>query len=229
MFDIKLNPGLQYKGFGDRLDAIGLAKYLYDKYNQPVTIHIFGGQFSNFISMSKLFEMKCSLKNHPKMSANFVEFDSYFRHDQKCFEYKQMIDEITDFPKITPKDLNLELPDKFVVAQFDALQSKRCVSPKERNRIINYYKEQGCEIIIIGSESKDTRFGGGPECNDNIIYAMSKADKYIGVDSGMMNLAKFVMPIQNLHVYTDDRVQDPFFSSFLSNCQKKGAKVNYSR
>lgn len=229
MSDIKLNPRQQYKGFGDRLDALGLAKCLYDKHDEPVTIHMFGGTFSNFSLMSNLFNMKCSLKNHPRSATDFVEFNSYFRHDQTCVEYNQLIDEINDFPKIIPKDLNLELPKKFVVAQFDALQTKRCVSPKEKNRIINYYKEQGYDVIIIGGQSKDKRFGRGPECIDNIIYAMSKADKYIGVDSGMMNLAKFVMPIQNLHVYTDDRVDDPFFSTFLSNCQKKGAKVNYSR
>ena len=220
---------IEYHGFGDSLDELGLAKCLYDKNDEPVTIHMFRGTFLNFSLMSKLFDMKCSLKNHPRTAADFMEFNSYFRHYQTCAEYNQLIDEINDFPKITPKNLNLELPEKFVVAQFDALQTKRCVSPKEKNRIINYYKEQGYDIITIGAQSKDKRFGGGPECNDNIIYAMSKADKYIGVDSGMMNLAKFVMPIQNLHVYTDDRVDDPFFSTFLSNCQKKGAKVNYSR
>lgn len=220
---------LQYGGFGDRLDAIGLAKIFYDKYKEPVTIHKIGGVFKDFNAMASLFDMKCNLQIHAPIMANSTEFNSYFKHDQKSVEYKELIDEIKDWPKIIPKDLDLELPDKFIVAQFDAKEDRRRVSPQERNRIINYYKDQGYEIMIVGGESKDPRFGNGPGSNDNIVYAMSKADKYIGVDSGMMHLAKYTMPTENLHVYLNDRVDNPWFSSFLTNAQKKGVKVNYSR
>ena len=103
-------------------------------------------------------------------------------------------------------------------------------SPDEILRIKAYYREQGYKLVTVGGKSKNENLQGRNECIDKIIYAMSKASLHVGTDSGMMNLAKLVIPTSNIHIYTSDKKENKdYLSSFVKRCVEKGAKLNYSR
>jgi hypothetical protein len=220
-----LNDSISYVGLGDRLDAIMIAKMLYDRDKQPVTMHQLRGQFQDFFELVSLYDMKVSIQ-YPRMPD--LRFSSFFEHNAKGYDQMKLLKTVDDFPKIQVKDLNLDLPEKFATVQFDGKQGSRTAcSQAEINRIKDYYQSEGYELITVGGKATDQLLTGKTENLQNIAYYMSKADLHIGIDSGMMNLAKLVMPCEKMHIYTSDT--DDFKSSLLKRCEEKGTKVNYSR
>ena len=69
----------------------------------------------------------------------------------------------------------------------------------------------------------------------DIIYIMSKASLHVGADSGMMHIAKFLMPINKIHVYInirerkdDSRFPDSRNVPFMAReIFRRGAKMNF--
>ena len=102
---------------------------------------------------------------------------------------------------ITKKTFNsdLKLPEKFVTAQWDAGEKKRRVDCVEANRIEkieNFYKQEGYEIVQIGGESEVNNL-------EDMFFALSKACFHIGANSGVGHLAQLFMPIENIHIYVN--------------------------
>ena len=117
------------------------------------------------------------------------------------------------------------LPKKFITMQWDAGQQRRRCSEDEIQRIVDFYKDLGYDIIGVGGQA-----GNAMLRNDlhKIAYIMSKADLHVGVDSGFMHLAKIVMPSNKIHIYTSNFTHQ-FVSTQLQNVLNAGAILNYSR
>jgi len=125
---------------------------------------------------------------------------------------------------------NIQTPDKFITAQWDAQQIYRRPDKYEKERIPrieSYYRDRGYSIIRVGGEGeyKDLK---------EIIYVMSKASLHIGAESGMMHIAKMLMPAENLHLYryitrrNDDRFPDGWDVAWMGReLMRRGAKLNY--
>ena len=125
---------------------------------------------------------------------------------------------------------NIDLPKKYVTAQWDAAQLYRRVDrwdSKRIDNIENWYKNKGYEVIRIGGE--------GDYCNlEDIIPIISKAEYHIGADSGMAHVAKMLLPTQNIHLYInirnrydDKRFPDNWNVSFMAReLFRRGAKMN---
>lgn len=94
------------------------------------------------------------------------------------------------------KDLNL--PKKFVTAQWDSTDTQRTLSPLIIENIYNKYRSQGYEIVIIGGQSKNNFLRDSLK---HIGYAMSKSDGHIGGDSGFLHLAFLYHKFENIHLY----------------------------
>ena len=225
MSDFLLNDSISYKGLGDRLDAIMIAKMLYDRDKQPVTMYQLRGEFGDFDELTSLYDMKVSIQ-YPTFKE--LKFASFFEHNAKGYDQMSLLKTVKDFPKIKIDPVNIKLPEKFITVQFDGKQGSRTAcSSNEIKRIKNYYESQGYELITVGGAATDQMLIGKTSNLKNIAYAMSKADLHVGIDSGMMNLAKLVLPCKQMHIYTSDT--DEFKSSLLKRCEDKGTKVNYSR
>ncbi len=220
-----LNESISYVGLGDRLDAIAVAKLMYDKNQQHVVMYQFRGEFKDFSPLTSLYDMKVTIE-YPRMPD--LRFGTYFKHDAKGFDQISLLKSVDDYSKINVPDQNIDLPNKFVTVQFDGNQSSRTgCSAKEVDRIKSFYTKQGYELVPIGAEATDPLLEGKTSNLLNIAYAMKKADLHVGIDSGMMNFAKIVIPCDKIHIYTSDT--NDFKSSLLKRCKDKGTKVNYSR
>jgi len=225
MSDILLNDSISYVGLGDRLDAVMIAKVLYDRDKAPVNMYQLRGEFKDFDFLTSLYDMKVSIQ-YPRMPE--LRFSSFFEHNSKGFDQIKLLKTIDDFPKIHVHDMDMDLPEKFATVQFDGKQGSRTAcSQNEINRIKEYYRDEGYELITVGGDATDQLLTGKTENILSIAYVMSKADLHVGIDSGMMNLAKLAMPCNKIHIYTSDT--DEFKSSILKRCEEKGTKVNYSR
>ncbi len=220
-----LNDSISYVGLGDRLDAIAIAKLMYDKNQQPVVMYQLRGQFKDFGPLSSLYDMKITIE-YPRVPD--LRFGTYFKHDAKGFDQINLLKSVDDYSKIDVPDQDVNLPDKFVTIQFDGNQGLRTgCSAEEVARIKSFYIKQGYQLVTVGGAATDPLLKGKTANLLNIAYAMKNADLHVGIDSGMMNFAKMVIPCDKIHVYTSD--QDKFRSSLLTRCVEKGTKVNYSR
>jgi len=111
-----------------------------------------------------------------------------------------------DHPKATniqePADFKFwkNFPKKYVVCQWDAKQQYRVIDEDRKQEIMNFYRELGYEFVVIGGEAPRPRMRLDL---DAIAYVISKADYYVGADSGMMNLSKLILPIDRIHSYVN--------------------------
>lgn len=145
-----------------------------------------------------------------------------------------------DHPKATYiPDVKIDLPNKFVVSQWDARQNYRVIEQTRKEKIIEFYKNLGYEFVNIGGESDDSRLKNDL---DYIAYAISKADYFVGADSGMMNLSKLILPLDKIHSYVNLKWTDikpnnkhdyrnAWDARSLSGCirsiYRMGAPINY--
>ena len=236
MQHLVLETNIKGVGLGDRIDYLCTANMLaqqadddfitiYKRYTPNPT------QKQEFIcwdELSSLFKPRHMIL---EMSDNFyshLKFLNYPRYDIKNEKYHNLLTSLGDFPKIKVKDYSKDLPplpEKFVTMQWDAGQQRRRCSEDEIQRIVDFYKDLGYEIIGVGGQASNTMLK-----NDlhKIAYIMSKADLHVGVDSGFMHLAKIVMPSNKIHIYTSNYMHINT-SIHLKNVLKAGAVLNYSR
>ena len=223
-------------GLGDRIDYLCTANMLAQQANDDfITIHkrytpnpTQKQEFICWDELSSLFKPRHMIL---EMSDNFhsnLKFLNYPRYDIKSEKYHNLLTSLGDFPKIKVKDYSKEmppLPKKFITMQWDAGQQRRRCSEDEIQRIVDFYKDLGYEIIGVGGQASNPILR-----NDlhKIAYIMSKADLHVGVDSGFMHLAKIVMPSNKIHIYTSNFTHQ-FKSRHLQNLLDVGVVLNYSR
>ena len=213
------------KPLGDRIDAIFLAHMISkcDKVYVNVVSNSANMKLLNsFIKIGKVFFNKTTDQS--------VKTIHYHNNNHPFYlKYSKQLKTIPLHNNVEQRDI--QLPDSFVTAQWDAGQIYRNVNkwdPNRTTKIESYYKDLGYDIIRIGGESeiKDLK---------DIIYVISKARYHIGADSGMMHIAKFLLPIENIHVYInirnryeDSRFPDNWNVPFMAReIFRRGAKMNY--
>ena len=238
MQHLVLETNIKGVGLGDRIDYLCTANMLAQQADDDfITIHkrytpnpTQKQEFICWDELSSLFKPRHMIL---EMSDNFhsnLKFLNYPRYNigSKNDDYQNLLSSLGDFPKIKAKDYSKEmppLPKKFITMQWDAGQQRRRCSEDEIQRIVDFYKDLGYDIIGVGGQA-----GNAMLRNDlhKIAYIMSKADLHVGVDSGFMHLAKIVMPSNKIHIYTSNFTHQ-FVSTQLQNVLKVGAILNYSR
>jgi len=238
MQHLVLETNIKGVGLGDRIDYLCTANMLAQQADDDfITIHkrytpnpTQKQEFICWDELSSLFKPRHMIL---EMSDNFhsnLKFLNYPRYNigSKNDDYQNLLSSLGDFPKIKVKDYSKEmppLPKKFITMQWDAGQQRRRCSEDEIQRIVDFYKDLGYEIIGVGGQASNPILR-----NDlhKIAYIMSKADLHVGVDSGFMHLAKIVMPSNKIHIYTSNFTHQ-FVSTQLQNVLKAGAILNYSR
>ena len=238
MQHLVLETNIKGVGLGDRIDYLCTANMLAEQADDDfITIHkrytpnpTQKQEFICWDELSSLFKPRHMIL---EMTDNFnsnLKFLNYPRYNigSKNDDYQNLLSSLGDFPKIKVKNYSKEmppLPKKFITMQWDAGQQRRRCSEDEIQRIVDFYKDLGYEIIGVGGQASNPMLR-----NDlhKIAYIMSKADLHVGVDSGFMHLAKIVMTSNKIHIYTSNFTHQ-FVSTQLQNVLNAGAVLNYSR
>lgn len=114
---------------------------------------------------------------------------------------------------------DLQLPNKFVTAQWDSTDPQRTLSPLVIDSIHNKYRSQGCEVVVIGGESKNDLLKNSLK---HIGYAMSKSEAHIGGDSGFLHMALLYHKFENIHLYNKI---NGYFSHHAYRAKLNGCKT----
>ena len=125
---------------------------------------------------------------------------------------------------------DISLPENFITTQWDAQQMYRRLDKYDKdrcNQIEAFYEKMGYDVIRVGGEGKYKDL-------EDIVYIMSKAQLHVGAGSGMMHIAKFLMPAENIHYYQDvkqrhdARFPDGWNVAWMGReIIRQGARFNY--
>tara|TARA_Y100001938_G_scaffold149729_1_gene237680 strand:+ start:1119 stop:1859 length:741 start_codon:yes stop_codon:yes gene_type:complete len=215
---------------GDAIDTFFLAHIISKVEDTVINLHMFHPElqvFNDLITFGDV-ELNSSHRYFEGMITGRVDYDN-FKNRAFYLLYSKQLRDIPLQKNIEKRDI--DLPKRFITVQWDAGQLYRKVDRWSDDRIPNiesYYKNLGYEIVRVGGEGdyKDLR---------DIIYIMSKASLHVGADSGMMHIAKFLMPINKIHVYInirerkdDSRFPDSWNVPFMAReIFRRGAKMNF--
>lgn len=217
------------KQLGDTIDALFLAHMISRIESTQVNIQI----------------------NHPdqKLLNDFVGFGdvivglgnlgkviSFHNNTQEGMTlYHKYSSQFSDIPKIyiPHENKNFNLPKKpYITAQWDAQQIYRRPDKYDKelpNKIEQWYRDKyGYNIVRTGGE-------GIYKNLKDIIYVTSHAELHIGAGSGMLHIAKFVMPMNNIHYYhniqkreDDKRFPDGWDVAWMGReILRRGARLNF--
>ena len=209
-------------GLGDRIHHILFAYNYSVMENTPVTLHLTKYQWNrnkpeSWPEILSLFpdnrvKVIPHLDYEPKHNKDFLNFVKglgysnaeehiYKDHPQK-YEPKEGIDltkYLKMFPQVKAEDCtkDLKLPKNFITVQFDSTSKSRMMKQKNRQDILEKYKNY--EKIIVDGESKNELLKNSLK---HIAYAMSKAKHHVGVDSGFFHMSQVYFSPKNIHIYT---------------------------
>jgi len=154
----------------------------------------------------------------------------YYRPGFDCIPlYNSISKHISDIKTNKPiPEFKINLPENFITVQWDAAQDYRKVDRWDKDRIKRLeglYKAQDYDIIDIGRRKYTA---------EQCAYIISKAQLHVGADSGMMHIAKLVLPIDRLHMYVnirnrkdDKRFPDEWNVAFMAReLFRRGVKMN---
>jgi len=222
-------------GLGDRLQACLIGYNYYKKNNTPVQLHLTADKFGKTSKkeswaeiLTLLPEGSVTIKDHPVkdlpekdwikyLKQNNIDAETYYYSDfpgryeipEGCEEIFDAVEYLKTYPEIKVPEVDIDLPKKFVTAQFDSNGVPswkdipgdfRKIPSLKVQELFNQCKSVGYEVIIVGGESKDNRLNG-PGCLKNIAYVMSKAKYHMGADSGFFHLANMVLPRNKIRLY----------------------------
>ena len=115
-----------------------------------------------------------------------------------------------------------EKPEKYVVVQWDAEWEKRRLPESQVQAIENHYKERGYEIVTVGGQAEVTCLR---ESLKHIGYAISNADYFVGLNSGMWHMAQLYLPYERISCWVQPQhvnAKDDHVKRFI----KWGGKFN---
>jgi hypothetical protein len=252
---IQRNAPYTAPGLGDRLYTMLFAYNYSIEHNTPVTIHLTSDKYfrpdknASWKEIHSLLpENTVYIEGHDIKELSEVEWIRYLQsknisavgyHNSDFpgpFEYPNNLNNMVDASKyikkyypLQPIVSDIELPEKFVTAQFDSNNvpywkdspDSRKIKPMDVERIFSQYRSQGYEIVIIGGDAQNPKLGG-PGNLKNIGYAMSKADYHIGADSAFFHFAQFYMEANRIRLYYN---KGGHLSHHSKRGQVKGAKL----
>jgi len=123
------------------------------------------------------------------------------------------------------KKLINSLPEKYITVQFNGNLIRNKFDNDQEQRILKNYTDQGYSLVHIGKESQDNRFKGNSNCLKNIMIAIQNAEYHVGIDSGMMHLAKCLKPADKIHIYS----KNDHIGAMVYPLVQKGSKYNLYR
>ncbi len=213
------------KPLGDRIDAIFLAHMISKVEGDTVNVC---GKLKDIDFLNSFVEFGDVVTNQPHSNHIMTFHNNTRRGIQFYYSYSSKVETIPLKSNIETRAI--DLPKKFVTAQWDAKQIYRTVDKYDKDRIPRiekHYIDAGHEVIRVGGEGKYKGLR-------DIIYVMSKASLHIGAGSGMMHIAKFLMPTENLHYYCNitrrdgSRFPDGWDIAWMEReLLRRGAKLNY--
>ncbi len=232
-------------GLGDRIHSLTLAWSYHNVYNVPVTIHLtkskqIGGQFDNkkqsWQEILDLFPKNTvEIAYHdyePKDEKDWIQYLKDSKIHAEIFWYKDhpgphetpvkldISQYLGKIPKLPAEPVDLNLPERFITCQWDSTDSARTLKPHLREMVMENYKRQGYEVVVVGGESPDKNLNWSLK---HIAYAMSKADMHVGVDSAFMHMAFLYMPFSKVHLYNEP---NGFYSHHFRRAIDNGIKLN---
>ena len=218
------------KPLGDAIDTIFLAHVISKVDDTTINLRMNHPDLQVLNDLVKFGDVELNSAHHYFKGMTTGRFD-YDNIKDKAFYilYSKQLDTIPLQKNIEKR--NIDLPEKFITVQWDAGQLYRKVdrwSDERIPRIEKFYKDLGHDIIRVGGE-------GDYKNLKDIIYIMSKADYHVGADSGMMHIAKFLLPMDQIHVYInirrregDIRFPDGWNVAFMAReIFRRGAKMNF--
>ena len=146
---------------------------------------------------------------------HFCKISPEFPNTISTYDFEQYV-------KNKPK-----LPKKFITTQWDAQQKFRQISGERIKQVEKYYKDQGCAIVHLeGDYVKSLPL-------EDIWYILKRAEYHVGTDSGMMHMARLVLPPERLHIYAELKDRDDGRTPDNKNLNlqareliRRGAKLN---
>ena len=231
-------------GLGDMTHTV-LIGYLYSLHNNtPVTLHLTEDKYDKekpptYQSLLSLLPGDTvTIKVHPVTGLpepqwlQFLHDQGYaaemycymdIRHRYDTPERIDIAPYFATYPELDPLPVGAEvdLPDKFVTAQWDSTAKKRRLDSQQIKKIQDAYRSQGYEIITVGGEAVHPLL---QRSLPHIGYAMSRAGIHIGVDSGFMHFAQLYLRPCNIHIYATNEHK---WSHHLSRAIKNGCVLNH--
>lgn len=215
-------------GLGDRLHGAYVAYQYGRKHNTPVTIHLTDDKWSvaggvksdkkkkSWAEIISLFpEGALQVQPHPVENLtedNWLEYLKSKGYDAEIFYYKDAIKmhpnetvvplEISEYLKtplmLDAEKVDLELPKKFITTQWDSTDVGRTLSPIVKSQILSEYQSKGYKVLVVGGESENALLRDSLK---HVAYAMSKADKHVGCDSGFFHMALMYFDFKDIVLY----------------------------
>lgn len=239
----ELNTPYTATGLGDRVHLMTIAWAYANATNTSVTMHISSNGMTtrkreSFEEIVGLFPAgKINFQIHPYEGINEAEWlkfllskgingiPFYYGDHLGRYEKRVGIDISTylkDFPKISCKSeslATLALPLKYFATQWDSTAPSRTLSPIAIENILEKYRKNGCEPVVVGGLSPDAVMR---ESLSAAAVAISKAEFYAGVDSGFMHLAFLYLDFSRIHLYIDPKGYwaHHLFRAFDNGCIK---------
>lgn len=210
-------------GFGDIVHSC-LLTYGYGlKHQQPATLHIAPHQYNkkksitwkqvinlfpkdslflqvhNFGTLNDEQFLKSLQQIYPDALLHYYE--KYPGKIQNVLQPSFFVDNFVNIFPCFKYETNpgIDLPEKFVTAQFDAGSKKRLLTPEQLQKITERWRSKGYEVITVGGGAKDERLKQAPY----VGYAMSKSEAHLGVDSGYMHLSQCYYQPNKIFIYTN--------------------------
>ncbi len=231
------------QGLGDRFHLVSLAYQISRTERKVTTLHLATNhtqdyKLNSFKEILELFPPgNVVLEFHPLEFTNNQNWRDYL---QSKYPYVQSIG-YADHPGWLETNIDidasaylhnrflispscehaLDLPEKFVVYQWDSTGSDRRIEKEAIDQIEKKYLELGYEKIVVGGEAINVLLRNCLACASK---AISNADFFVGVDSGFMHVALQVLPTQQIHLYTS---VNRYWSHHSFRALESGVKVNH--
>lgn len=219
-------------GLGDRLHTVMIGYNYSILHNTPVTLHLTTDKYhrpdknASWHEILDLFppghvyveghEIK-ELPEHAWLSYladKGISAETYYYKDYPHrYDFPKNVDRMIDAGKVMchypciPSTVNLDLPSKYVTAQFDCNNvpyykdslDARKIPPMKVESILSQYRAQGYEVVFIGGDGKKNM--NGPGNLKNIGAALANAKYHVGAESGFLVMAQMYMKPEQIKLY----------------------------
>jgi hypothetical protein len=212
------NQPLTIHPLGDRIDLLLFAHLTGLREQEEVTITT--PVFKAYEELKELLKFRNVSLNVKGPFSREISYEGF----QPWRLFRDLYSKIDQYPQIDIPEVYVELPESFIVVQWDAQQRYRQIDPDRIKTIEKYYDKP---IVVIGGQADSFKLKHDLFA---ISYVISKADLFVGADSGFIHLAKLIKPTEYIHIYNNPTPMSGSSRTWSSQCVelvRKGAKLNY--
>jgi len=186
------------KNLGDKIDSILYAHALAIHENTTVKLRCDIPEkvlFNDFINANS---ERVELVDHIETKSINISWEEATSAKNEIISEKNL-NKIFNLTRKNVQETDLELPENYITVQWDAQQNYRVIKPKRLETIKKFYSNYNS--LAIGGKANNSKLTGKSSNIKHMLYTLSKANLHIGTDSGIMNLAKFAMPLEKIYIY----------------------------